>query len=294
MIGRKCSMKTAIMTDSNSGISKSEARKLGVYSLPMPVIIDGETHYEGVDLTQEMFYGSLTGGRDVSTSQPSPGELMAMWDELLEDGYDEIVHIPMSGGLSNSCESAIGLAADYDGKVQVVNNHRISVTLRESVMEAKELADRGIKAAEIKRELEERAYEASIYIAVDTLEFLKKGGRVTPAAAALGAALNIKPVLTIQGDRLDAFAKVRGMKKGKHKMIEALKNDLETRFKDVDMGRVVIGGAGAGLSREEEKEWIDTLREEFPRATVYYNPLSFSVGAHTGPGAVGTAISIRK
>lgn len=219
---------------------------------------------------------------------------MGMWDEILAKGYDEIVHIPMSSGLSNSCESAISLASDYDGKVEVVDNHRISVTLKESVLEAKGLSDRGMSAKEIKKELEARAYEASIYIAVDTLEFLKKGGRVTPAAAALGAVLNIKPVLTIQGERLDAFAKVRGMKKCKHKMLEALKNDLATRFKDVDMSQIVIGGAGAGLNADEEKEWTDTLKETFPKAIVYYNPLSFSIGSHTGPGAVGTAISIRR
>ncbi len=287
-------MKTAVMTDSNSGISRREAEKLGIFSLPMPVIINGETCYEGVDLTQEMFYESLKGGKDVSTSQPSPGEVMGMWDEILAGGYDEIVHIPMSSGLSNSCEAAISLAAEYDGKVQVVDNHRISVTLRESVLEARELAESGLSAREIKKELEERAYDSIIYIAVDTLEFLKKGGRVTPAAAALGAVLNIKPVLTIQGERLDAFAKVRGMKKGKHRMLEALKNDLATRFQGVDMSRVVIGGAGAGLSAEEEKEWTDTLKETFPQAMVYYNPLSFSIGSHTGPGAVGTAISIRR
>ena len=217
-----------------------------------------------------------------------------MWDEILAKGYDEIVHIRLSSGLSNSCESAISLASDYDGKVEVADNHRISVTLRESVLEAKGLSDRGMSAKEIKKELEARAYEASIYIAVDTLEFLKKGGRVTPAAAALGAVLNIKPVLTIQGERLDAFAKVRGMKKCKHKMLEALKNDLATRFKDVDMSQIVIGGAGAGLNADEEKEWTDTLKETFPKAIVYYNPLSFSIGSHTGPGAVGTAISIRR
>ncbi len=287
-------MKTAVMTDSNSGISKSEAEELGIFSLPMPVIIDGTTCYEGIDLTQEMFYQSLTGGKEVSTSQPSPGEVMEMWDEILAKGYDEIVHIPMSSGLSNSYESAAGLAKDYSGKVQVVDNHRISVTLRESVLEAKELADRGLLAKNIKKELEERAYEACIYITVDTLEFLKKGGRITPAGAAIGAMLNIKPVLTIQGEKLDAFAKVRGMKKGKHKMLEALRQDLDSRFKEVDMSRIVIGAAGSGLSEEDAREWTDTLQKTFPKATVYYNPLSFSVGSHTGPGAVGTAISIRR
>ena len=287
-------MKTAIMTDSNSGIMKSEAESLGIFSLPMPVIIDGVTCYEGIDLTQEMFYLSLTGGKDVSTSQPSPGEVMGMWDEILAGGYDEIVHIPMSSGLSNSYESAAGLAKEYGGKVQVADNHRISVTLRESVLEAKELADEGRSAKEIKKELEERAYESCIYITVDTLEFLKKGGRITPAGAALGAVLNIKPVLTIQGERLDAFAKVRGMKKGKHKMLEAVRHDLDTRFGDIETSRIVIGAAGSGLTKEEELEWTDTLREAFPGAAVYYNPLSFSVGSHTGPGAVGTAVSIRR
>lgn len=287
-------MKTAIMTDSNSGIMKCEAKELGIFSLPMPVIIDGVTCYEGVDLTQEKFYASLTGGRDVTTSQPSPGDVMGMWDEILKEGYDEIVHIPMSSGLSNSYASAAALAADYDGKVQVADNHRISVTLRESVLEAKALADRGLSAREIREELEKRAYEASIYITVDTLEFLKKGGRITPTAAALGAVLNIKPVLTIQGERLDAFAKVRGMKKGRHKMLEAVKQDLESRFKGVEMSRVVIGAAGSGLGREEEREWTDMLKETFPEACVYYNPLSFSIGSHTGPGAVGTAICIRR
>ncbi len=287
-------MKTAVMTDSNSGITQNEARELGIFSLPMPVIIDGETCYEGIDLTQEMFYASLTGGKEVTTSQPSPGEVIGMWDKILKEGYDEIVHIPMSSGLSNSYESAAGLAADYNGRIQVADNHRISVTLRESVLEAKELADRGLSAGEIKEELERRAYESSIYITVDTLEFLKKGGRITPTAAALGAVLNIKPVLTIQGERLDAFAKVRGMKKGKHKMLEAVRHDLDTRFQNTEMSRIVIGAAGSGLDENEEREWTDMLKEAFPEATVYYNPLSFSIGSHTGPGALGTAISIRR
>ncbi len=248
-------MKTAVMTDSNSGITQNEARELGIFSLPMPVIIDGETCYEGIDLTQEMFYASLTGGKEVTTSQPSPGEVIGMWDKILKEGYDEIVHIPMSSGLSNSYESAAGLAADYNGRIQVADNHRISVTLRESVLEAKELADRGLSAGEIKEELERRAYESSIYITVDTLEFLKKGGRITPTAAALGAVLNIKPVLTIQGERLDAFAKVRGMKKGKHKMLEAVRHDLDTRFQNTEMSRIVIGAAGSGL--DEIRKRVD-------------------------------------
>ena len=296
IVGRRGNydMRTAVMTDSNSGITKSEAKELGIFSLPMPVIIDGEICYEGIDLTQERFYSSLTGGKDVTTSQPSPGEVIGMWDAIFAEGYDEIVHIPMSSGLSNSYESAAGLAADYDGRVQVADNHRISVTLRDPVLEENELADQGLPANETGAEQEHPAEELCIYITVDTLEFLKKGGRITPAAAALGAVLNIKPVLTIQGERLDAFAKVRGMKKGKHKMLEALKQDLATRFQGIEMSRIVIGAAGSGLGEEEEREWTETLKAAFPDATVYYNPLSFSIGSHTGPGAVGTAISIRR
>ena len=234
-------MKTAVMTDTNSGIMKAEADSMGIFLIPMPVIINDETHYEGIDLTETSFYGSLTGGMNVSTSQPSPGDLMDLWDDILEQGYDEIIHIPMSSGLSASCSTAISLSDDYDGKVQVADNHRISVTQKESVMHAKKLADAGKSAKEIKEVLEAEAYNSSIYIAVDTLEFLKKGGRVTAAGAALGSVLNIKPILTIQGGKLDAFAKTRGMKKCKQKMVEALKNDRETRFKDADDKHILIG-----------------------------------------------------
>lgn len=287
-------MKTAVMTDSNSGITKAEAEELGIFLMPMPVIIDGEICFEGTDLTQERFYDSLKEGKDVSTSQPSPGDVLEMWDGIFERGYEELVYIPMSSGLSNSCETAIGLSADYGGKVQVADNHRISVTLRESVLEARDLAREGASAKEIKEDLEARAYDASIYITVDTLEFLKKGGRITPAGAALGAVLNIKPVLSIQGERLDAFAKVRGMKKGKHKMIEALKDELATRFRDVDASKVLIGAAGSGLTKEEEEEWVSELKEEFPQMEVYYNALSFSIGCHVGPGALGSGIVVRR
>lgn len=285
-------MKTAVMTDTNSGITKEEAEALGIFLIPMPVIIDGRVGYEGIDLTQEVFYESLNGGKDVTTSQPSPGDVLAMWDEILDMGYDELVHIPMSSGLSNSCETAIGLALDYGGRVEVVDNHRISVPMRESVLEAKKLADSGAPAKKIKEDLEARAYEASIYIAVDTLEYLKKGGRVTAAGAALGAVLNIKPVLTIQGDKLDAFAKVRGMKKAKCVMIEALKRDMDTRFKDVDKRQIRLAAAGAGLSPEEAEGWRSALEEAFPGMDVYYNPLSLSIGSHTGPGAAGVGVVI--
>ena len=285
-------MKTAVMTDSNSGIMKAEAEAMGIFLISMPVIIDGKVCYEGVDLTQESFYNSLTGGREVSTSQPSPGEVMELWDEILKAGYEEVIYIPMSSGLSNSCETAIGLSREYEGKVMVADNHRISVTMRESVLEAKRMADMGASAKEIKEQLETYAYDASIYIAVNTLEFLKKGGRVTAAGAALGAVLNVKPILTIQGGKLDAFAKVRGMKKCKNKMIEALQKDLDTRFAELDRKQIQFGAAGAGVSQEEAEEWKNALTEAFPGSNVYYNPLSFSIGSHTGPGAIGVGICV--
>ena len=258
----------------------------------MPVIINDETHYEGIDLTETSFYESLTGGKNVSTSQPSPGDLMDLWDDIFEQGYDEIIHIPMSSGLSASCSSAISLSADYEGKVQVADNHRISVTQRESVMHAKKLAEAGKSAKEIKEILEAEAYNSSIYIAVDTLEFLKKGGRVTAAGAALGSVLNIKPILTIQGGKLDAFAKTRGIKKCKQKMVEALKNDRETRFKDTDDRHILIGAAGSNLTEEEAAEWKQMLVDAFPNSYVYYDSLSFSIGCHIGPKGYGMGISV--
>ena len=287
-------MKTAIITDSNSGISQKKAEEMGIFLLPMPVIIDGEIRFEGIDLDDEEFYAGLAAGKDISTSQPSPGDVMDLWDRLLEAGYDEIVHIPMSSGLSNSCETALGLANDYEGKVAVVDNHRISITLKASVIEAKQMADSGMSAKEIKQDLEARAYDSSIYIAVDTLTYLKKGGRVTPAGAALGTVLNIKPVLTIQGGKLDAFAKIRGMKKCRIRMADAIVDDYKTRFKGADLSRVRVDAAGAGLTPEEIAEWKSLISQAFPGVDVRYDPLSLSVSAHIGPGAYGIGISIVK
>lgn len=285
-------MKTAVMTDSNSGITKEEADRLGIFLLPMPVIIDEQTYYEGINLDQRFFYESLTEGHDVSTSQPSPGDVMDMWKQILSKGYDEIIHIPMSSGLSSSCATAIGLAEDFQGKVQVADNHRISVTLRIAVMEALHMANEGRSAREIREDLEKRAYDSSIFLAVDDLKYLKKGGRITPAAAALGTVFHIKPVLTIQGEKLDAFAKTRGMKKAKAIMLKALKEDLEKRFPGIDPKYVRVGAAGAGLSPEESGEWQAMLQEMFPEVQVYYDHLSFSVGSHTGPGVYGMGFSI--
>ena len=284
-------MKTAVMTDSNSGIKPEEGKKLGIFSLPMPVIIDGEVYFEGQDITQEKFYDDMIGGKDITSSQPSPGDVLDMWDEILENGYEEVVYIPMSSGLSASCHAATQLAQEYDGKVQVVDNHRISVTMRESVLEAKMMADKGASAFEIKEKLEADAYKSSIYIAVDTLEYLKKGGRVTAAGAAIGAVLNIKPVLTIQGEKLDAFAKVRGMKKAEIKMLDAIEEDLNERFKNVDRDKIRIGVAGTFLNQEDADEWCEMVKERFSDiGDIWYDPLSFSIGCHVGPNAIGVAI----
>ncbi|MGN0152103.1 MAG: DegV family protein [Wujia sp.] len=288
-------MRVAILSDTNSGITQNEAGNIGVYVMPMPIIIDDEIYYEGQNISEDEFYNALTSDSKVTTSQPSPGDVMDMWDALLRDGYEEIVYIPMSSGLSNSCHAAMGYAADYDGKVEVVDNHRISVTMRQSVMRARFLADRGMNASEIKNILENEAYQSSIYISVNTLEYLKKGGRITPAAAMIGTVLNIKPILTIQGEKLDSFARIRGkMQKCEHKMVEAIRADIENRFSDVPMENVYIGAAGAGLTGDEQQEWLDMVRREFEGANIYYDPLSASIGCHTGPGAVGIGVSVKR
>ena len=221
--------KIAVVTDSNSGITQEEAKKLGISVLPMPFNINDETYFEDIDLTQEQFYEKLTEGAEICTSQPSIEAVTSLWDELLKE-YDEIVHIPMSSGLSGSCQTAMMLAQDYDGKVFVVNNQRISVTQCQSTLDAMALADKGKSGEEIKKLLEDTKFDSSIYITLDTLKYLKKGGRITPAAAALGTLLKIKPLLQIQGEKLDAFSKARTMKQAKATMINAIKNDIATRF----------------------------------------------------------------
>lgn len=287
-------MKTAVMTDSNSGITPEEGKKIGIYSLPMPVIIEGDVFYEGKNITQEEYYGAMTSGKNVTTSQPSPGDVMDMWDGILKEGYEQVVYIPMSSALSASCHAAIQLSEEYDGKVQVVDDHRISVTMRESVLEAKWMANQGMTAEEIKKKLEENAYNSSIYIAVDTLEYLKKGGRVTATGAAIGAVLNIKPVLTIQGEKLDAFTKVRGMKKAELKMLEAIEEDLNTRFADVDRKQLRLGAAGTFQKQEDADQWYKMVKDTFENEIddIYYDPLSFSIGCHVGPNAIGIGISV--
>ena len=283
-------MKIAIATDTNSGITAMEGEKLGVFVLAMPVNLEETIHYEGIDITSEQLYDAMRQHRDVSTSQPSPGQLMELWDGILAKGYDEIVYIPMSSGLSGSCQSAALFAQDYDGKVQVVDNHRISVTQRESVVSALRLAEQGHDAGQIKDFLEKHAYDASIYITVDSMEYLKKGGRVTPAAATLATVLNLKPVLTIQGDKLDAFAKVRGMKLAESKMIEAIHHDREARFKDIPESRLLIETAGTLESEELAEHWRQQVQAEFPFAKVSYANLPCSIACHVGMNSVAAVI----
>lgn len=283
-------MKIAIATDTNSGITAMEGEKLGVFVLAMPVNLEETIHYEGIDITSEQLYDAMRQHRDVSTSQPSPGQLMELWDGILAKGYDEIVYIPMSSGLSGSCQSAALFAQDYDGRVQVVDNHRISVTQKESVISALRLVEQGYDAGQIRDFLEKHAYDASIYITVDSMEYLKKGGRVTPAAATLATVLNLKPVLTIQGDKLDAFAKVRGMKLAESKMIEAIHQDRAERFKDVPESRLLIETAGTLENGELAEHWCQQVQAEFPFAKVSYANLPCSIACHVGMNSVAAVI----
>lgn len=281
----------AIVTDSNSGISQAEGKELGIYVIPMPFLVNGKLYFEDVDMNKEQFYHFLESDADLSTSQPSPGDVMDLWDKLLKE-YDEIVHIPMSSGLSASCSTAMGLAQDYDGKVQVVDNQRISVTMQQSVMDAKHLAAAGKSAAQIKEILEKEALESSIYLMVDTLKYLKKGGRITPAAALLGSALNLKPLLQIQGDKLDAYKKVRGVKAAKKNMLEAMKKDVEGRFSDyVTKGQLKLHVAYT-TDEETAKQWMEEVQNAFPDIPITrMDTLSFSVTCHTGPGVLAIAAS---
>lgn len=275
--------KVAIVTDSNSGITQKRGEELGIYVLPMPFFIGGELYLEDITLSQEQFYEKLGADSEISTSQPSPGDVMDLWDKLLED-YDEIVCIPMSSGLSSTCETALSLAQDYDEKVQVVNNQRISVTQEQSVYDAIKLRDEGKSAAEIRQVLEKEKMQASIYITVDTLKYLKKGGRITPAAASIGTVLNLKPVLQIQGEKLDAFAKVRGWKAAKKTMLNAIEKDLTDRFADVK-DQMVLGMAYT-CSKEEADEWKNEIQTRFPDYELVEGSLSLSIACHIGPGAM--------
>lgn len=287
--------KIAILTDSNSGITQSEAQKTGVHVIPMPFTIDDSTYYEGINLNQEQFYDFLEGEAEVSTSQPSPDSVIAMYKKLLKD-YDEVVHIPMSSGLSGSCQTAhmIAQEEDFAGKVFVVNNQRISVTQKQSVYDAFDLAQEGYDGAKIKEILEGDKFNSSIYIMLDTLYYLKKGGRITPAAAALGTLLKLKPVLQIQGEKLDAYAKARTSTQGKSIMMQAVRKDIEERFggwNEHTKDRVILHIAHANNS-DGASAFLEEVSKEFPGMEIRnVTPLSLSVSCHTGPGALGVAVT---
>lgn len=285
-------MKVAVMTDNNAGIKPDEAQKLGIYLVYTPIIIEGEVFYQGKNITEEEFYQQLAGDKDMSTSMPAPGDVMDLWDKLLKE-YDEVVYIPLSSGLSNSCHAAIQFAEDYEGKVQVVDDHRISVTMRQSVLDAKWMAEQGKTAAEIKEALERNAYNSVIFLTVEDLKYLKKGGRVTPAAAALGAVLNIKPVLTTVGGKFDAIEKVRGMKKSVSKLLDYSEEYMKQLKAEHNIEKIRIGAAGSFRKQEDADAWLNQVKERFSDVTdIYYDPLSLVVGTHTGPEAVGIGVSV--
>ena len=282
--------RVAIVTDSNSGITQDAAKEYGIYVLPMPFMINEKTFFFFFYLTQEQFYEKLQSGANIATSQPSPESVTSLWEKLLSE-YDELVHIPMSSGLSGSCQSAMMLAGEYEGKVQVVNNQRISVTQRQSCLDAKHLAAKGMNARQIRDILEEDKFNSSIYIMLDTLYYLKKGGRITPAAAAIGTMLRLKPVLQIQGEKLDAFAKARTTTQGKSIMINAVKNDMEKRFGGApDPGKHWISMAYT-YDREAGEQFRAEVQELFPGFEIHMDPLSLSVACHIGPGALAVTCS---
>ncbi len=280
--------KVAIVTDSNSGITQAAAREMGIFVLPMPFMIDGETFYEDISLTQEQFYEKLAAGADISTSQPSPESVMELWDRVLSE-YDQLVHIPMSSGLSGSCQSAMMLAEDYEGRVRVVNNQRISVTQRQSCLDALALAASGMDADRIGTYLEEDKFNSSIYIMLDTLYYLKKGGRITPAAAAIGTMLRLKPVLQIQGEKLDAFSKARTVNHGKTVMLNAVKSDIENRFGGLTEDKHIWLDIAYTADRQAAEVFRQEVGEIFPGYAIHMDPLSLSVSCHIGPGALALA-----
>lgn len=284
--------KIAIVTDSNSGITQAQAKELGISVIPMPFMINGETFYEEITLSRDEFYKRLADNADISTSQPSPDSIIQLWDNLLTT-HDEIVHIPMSSGLSGSCQTAMMLAQDYEGKVQVVNNQRISVTQRQSVLDALMLVQNGKNGSEIKEILEADKFNSSIYIMIDTLYYLKKGGRVTPAAAALGTLLRLKPVLQIQGEKLDAFAKARTVNQAKSIMMTAIKNDIEKRFGGVSEDNQIYLQIAHTQNEEAANQLKEELHEMFPFYPIYVDYLSLSVSCHIGPGSLAIACTKR-
>lgn len=283
--------KVIIMADSNCGVTPREAAEWGVEVLAMPILVNGTEYQENIDLTREQFFAELKNGAEVSTSQPAPGTLMDRWGALLED-YDEVVYIPMSSGLSNSCQSATLFANDFGGRVHVVDNHRISVTQKQSVFRAKKLADEGKTGAEIKEILEKEAFDAHIYIALDDLNALKKGGRLTPAVAAIGTLLQLKPVLKIEGYKLDVASKTRGMKLARRTMIKLIQENMNGDMKAlVESGRAQLYMAYSDVPQDVLDSWTAEINEAFPDFDLYVDPLTLCICCHTGAGAIGIGIS---
>lgn len=281
--------KIAVVADSNSGYTPEEAKAAGVHFIPMPFYIDEKEYFEGVNLSHEEFFDFLAKDADVSTSQPSPGSMLSLWDELLES-YDEIIYLPMSSGLSGTCQTATMLAQDYEDRVYVVDNQRISVPLKHCVQDALTMAEMGKSAKEIKDYLERTKFDSVVYITVDTLKYLKKGGRVTPAAAALGTLLKIKPVLQIRGEKLDSYAKARTMNQAKKLMIDALRKDIDELF-DGNLSEVHLDIAHT-KNDAAAQEMKTLLEEAFPGCgEITIDPLSLSISCHIGEGALGIACS---
>ena len=282
--------KTAVVTDTNSGITAEQAKKHGIFMIPMPVLIDGKTYFEGVDLDHKELYRQMRADADVSTSQPSVGDVTELWDKVLET-YDDLIYIPMSSGLSSSCDTSKAISSEYDGRVQVADTHRISVTMKHCVYDAVALANRGKNAAEILKELEDNAFNSVVYLGVDTLKYFRKSGRVTAGAAAIASVLNIKPILITEGGKFDSFAKVRGLENCKAKIIEALKAEFEGRFAGVPKENIRIATAGTFESPDDAEKWRSDVQKAFPGFDIIYDELSCSIACHTGIGAVGVGIS---
>ena len=287
-------MRIAIMTDTNSGITAEEGKQIGIYVLPMPILIDYTCYFEGINIKPEEMYEAMKSGYQTSTSQPSPGDIVELWNSILSSGYDEIVHIPMTSGLSGSCQNVAFLSEEYKGKVYVVDNHRISVTQRESVLEAKRMADMGYSAAAIKEYLEATALQSSIYLTVASLKYLQRGGRLSSTSAVLGSVLNVKPILSIQGEKINAFSKCRGMKMCERKMIEAIKNDITSRFANISAEKLRIAIAGSLQNQEDIVHWLDIVQNAFPNMDVYYNPLPCSIVSHVGADCMGIGVAVIK
>ena len=284
--------RVAVLTDSNSGITQAQGKALGIRVLPMPFYINDELFYEDITLSQEQFYHHLETDAEIHTSMPVVGDVLDCWDSLLKE-YDEIVYIPMSSGLSGSCAASTVLAQEMGGRIQVADNHRISVTMRQSVQRAVKLARQGLSALEIKQKLEEEGPLSSVYLTVETLAYFSKTGRVTPTTAALGDILNIKPVLMTKGEKFETCAKVHGLIKAKNTMIRAVEKDREHLFADYPDEEIYIGVATSCLNQEDADKWLAMVQNAFPGITVYYNPLSLSISCHTGPNALGVGISLK-